>query len=195
MKARKVKGLDADGDFAANARRIVEVRLDELCALAPKALDESRPKKLHDMRIAAKRLRYVLEIARPALGPGAADGARTAKKIQEVLGEIHDCDEMLPRIAEQAARLRAADVGYLAGRAGPRARDLAPALASSAPNLDRYRGLEALASHVIARRRVLFARFGREWARLEERGFPAMLLEAISEAGPEPQAPPVGEAV
>ncbi|MGI8845570.1 MAG: CHAD domain-containing protein [Thermoleophilaceae bacterium] len=194
MKARKVKGLAENGDFAANARRIIEVRLGELCALAPKALDESRPKKLHDMRIAAKRLRYVLEIARPALGAGASDGARAAKKLQEILGDIHDCDEMLPRVEEHARRLRAADVDALTARAGARARDLDPTLASTAPNLDRYRGLEALAAHVRARRRVLFARFQREWARLEERDFPATLLESINEPVPAPQAPQAGAA-
>ena len=70
MKARKVKGLDPDGGFADDARKIVRVRVDELYALAPKALDVERPKKLHDLRIAAKRLRYVLEIARPGAGPG-----------------------------------------------------------------------------------------------------------------------------
>lgn len=187
MRARKVKGLDEDGTFAVNARRIVGVRLDELTGLAPKALDERRPDKLHDMRIAAKRLRYVLEISRPALGAGAGGGARTAKKLQDVLGEIHDCDEMLPRLAAHTHRLRKEDADHLTARAGRRARDLDPALASTAPNLDRYRGLEALGAHVAARRRVLFARFERDWARLEARDFPAELLASISE--PEPATP------
>ncbi|MGI8750466.1 MAG: CHAD domain-containing protein [Thermoleophilaceae bacterium] len=126
MKARKVKGLDPDGSFAGNARRIAGVRLAELCDLAPRALDPAKPKKLHDMRIAAKLLRYVLEISRPALGPGAGDGVRTAK---------------------------------------------------------------ALALHLAARREVLFARFTREWARLEARDFPAALLTSISEPKPATTTP------
>jgi len=193
VKAEQVKGLKPDGSFADNARRIVKVRVDELYALAPKALDVDRPKKLHDMRIAAKRLRYVLEIARPALGKGATDGVRTAKALQQLLGDIHDCDEMLPRVQAHAARLRAADVDHLTRRPGRNARDLKPGLAPTAPGADRNRGLETLAAHLAARRRVLFARFEREWIRLEARDFRGTLLAAISP--PEPEAPaPAGGA-
>lgn len=192
MKARRVKGLDPDGAFADDARRIVRVRVDELYALAPKALDVDRPKKLHDLRIAAKRLRYVLEIARPALGKGATDGVRTAKALQGLLGEIHDCDEMLPRVRAHQERLRAEDVEYLRTHAGRNARDLRPELAAAAPGAERHRGLETLAAHLAARRQVLFARFGREWIRLEARDFRGTLLEAIRP--PEPEAPaPAGE--
>jgi len=189
VRARKVKGLDPDGTFADNARRIAGARLGELCDLAPKALDPAKPRKLHDMRIAAKRLRYALEISRPALGPGAADGLRTAKALQELLGDIHDCDEMLPRVCRYAKNLRAADVEDLRRRAGRNPRDLKPELASTAPNLDSYRGLEALASHLAARRGVLFARFTREWGRLEARDFGPALLASISEPQPAPRAP------
>lgn len=187
MKARTVKGLDPDGAFADDARRIVKVRVDELYALAPKALDVNRPRRLHDLRIAAKRLRYVLEIARPALGRGATDGVRTAKALQSLLGDIHDCDEMLRRIHEHAGRLRAADVEHLRRRAGRNARDLKPELARGAPGADRYRGLETLTAHLAARRQVLFARFEREWIRLEARDFRGTLLAAIEP--PSPQAP------
>jgi len=193
VKAKPVKGLEPDGAFADNARKIVKVRVDELYALAPKALDVDRPKKLHDLRIAAKRLRYVLEIARPALGPGAGDGVRTAKALQGLLGDIHDCDEMLPRVREHAARLRTRDVEALRRRAGRNARDLKPELAPNREGADHYRGLETLAAHLAARRQVLFARFEREWIRLEARDFRGTLLAAISP--PEPGAPaPTGEA-
>ena len=170
------------------------VRLDELYALAPKALDVERPKKLHDLRIAAKRLRYVLELARPALGPGATDGVRTAKALQQLLGDIHDCDEMLPRVHRHAERLRAGDVDELVRRAGRNARDLKPDLAPAAAGADRNRGLETLAAHLAARRRVLFARFEREWVRLEARDFRGTLLAAISPPEPEAPAPTGGGA-
>ena len=61
MKARKVKGLDPFGTLADNAQRLAHVRLDELCAFVPDALDPEAVEELHAMRIAAKRLRYVLE--------------------------------------------------------------------------------------------------------------------------------------
>lgn len=103
MKARKVKGLDPDGTLAENAERIVAVRLKELRSFTPAALDPAEVEALHDMRIAAKRLRYVLELTRPALGEPAGKGARTMKRLQSVLGDIHDCDVMLPRVREHEA--------------------------------------------------------------------------------------------
>src|SRR4029077_5767818 len=60
MKARPVKKLDPSRPLGENAARIVQVRLDEMLAFAPTALD-GKTKAQHDMRIAAKRLRYVLE--------------------------------------------------------------------------------------------------------------------------------------
>jgi CHAD domain-containing protein len=46
----------------------------------------------HAMRIAAKRLRYTLEIARPAYAGGLDDVIDAAKELQTLLGDIHDCD-------------------------------------------------------------------------------------------------------
>jgi CHAD domain-containing protein len=96
MKARKVKGLDPDESFAEAAERIARVREDELRSFWPAAGDPTEGEALHDMRIAAKRLRYVLELAAPALGKRARDRAKQARELQDVLGEIHDCDVMLP---------------------------------------------------------------------------------------------------
>ena len=69
----------------------------ELDSFADAAQDPAEDKALHDMRIAAKRVRYVLEVSEPVL-PGAKSGVTAAKKLQDVLGEIHDCDELLPVI-------------------------------------------------------------------------------------------------
>ena len=50
------------------------------------------------MRIAAKRLRYVLEITESCFGEEAVAARRAVKELQSVLGDIHDCDVMLPRV-------------------------------------------------------------------------------------------------
>ena len=57
------------------------------------------------MRIAAKRLRYVLEITERCFGPEAEAARRAARELQAVLGDIHDCDVMAPRVTEQIANL------------------------------------------------------------------------------------------
>jgi CHAD domain-containing protein len=109
MKARAVEGLEPGKPLRGNAERIVRVRLNELRSIAESALDSGAAEAHHDMRIAAKRLRYVLEVVGPCFGPEAKVARRAAKELQGVLGEIHDCDVMLPRaegIESLAALLR-----------------------------------------------------------------------------------------
>ncbi len=98
MKARKVEGLDPDGALRPNAARIVRTRLDELRGFADAALAPDAATVQHDMRIAAKRLRYVLEIVGPCIGAEADAARRAAKELQSVLGDLHDCDLMLQRV-------------------------------------------------------------------------------------------------
>jgi hypothetical protein len=178
VKARKVEGLDPDGSLAENALRIVSTRLDELRSFAGAVRDPAAVEELHDMRIAAKRLRYVLEMTAPALGPSAEKAAKSAKKLQDVLGDIHDCDEFIPRVEAHIARLRAEDAAALR-RAGGRAHDLDPALARQVPNRRLYRGLEALDVYLRARRELLYERFLRSWPRLERESLGPKLVEEL----------------
>lgn len=171
MKARSVKGLDPAGSLEDNLRRIARVRLDEVSSFAEAAQDPAAVEELHDMRIAAKRLRYVLEMSEPVLGEPAKTGAKQARKLQDVLGGIHDCDELGPRVRAHVKRLRAEDRAAVRAAARNGARDLDPPLARAAPNRARYAGLEALAAYTAARRDVLHGSFRRMWARLERGGF------------------------
>jgi CHAD domain-containing protein len=98
MKARKVEGLRPDEPLRTNAARVVATRLDELRGFAEEALDPGGEKAQHEMRIAAKRLRYVLEIVSGCLGPEAETARGVAKELQGVLGDIHDCDVMAPKV-------------------------------------------------------------------------------------------------
>jgi hypothetical protein len=171
VKARKVKGLDPAGALDDNLRRIVSVRLDELHSFGPAARDPNASEALHDMRIAAKRLRYVLEMAEPVLGAPAGRGAKQARRLQDLLGAIHDCDEGVPRVVAHIERLRAEDAAALADGAGPRGKDVEPGAMRAAPHRRRYEGLEAYCAFLQARRDVLYADFLRYWGRLERTGF------------------------
>lgn len=181
MKARRVKGLDPDSPLADNLQRIVAVRLDELCSFVPKALDPAQVKALHDMRIAAKRLRYILEVAaEPCFGAYALTAIKRTKDLQDLLGELHDCDVQLPRVRAVHDDLRAADALEARARAGD-APDLDPTLASGTPHAETWRGLETLAIYLEARRSLLFERFLELWRSMERDGFRARLAFAIAE--------------
>jgi hypothetical protein len=98
VKAREVEGLDPGAPLRPNAARIVGTRLDELLGFADRALAPDAGAAQHDMRIAAKRLRYALEIVGPCIGKEAPTAHRAAKELQSVLGDLHDCDLMLPEV-------------------------------------------------------------------------------------------------
>lgn len=179
MKAKKVKGLDPAGPLGENAARIISVRLGELRSFAPSALEPEGSEAQHDMRIAAKRLRYVLEATGFCFGEAADRARRAARDLQDVLGEIHDCDVMLPRVLGELECLREADAAAVRAQAGG-ASDLDPALSAAAPNRAAYPGLERLAVHVRARRALLFERFAGLWEKLERKRVWDRLEDAVA---------------
>ena len=154
MKARAVEGIDPEGNAAGEVAKIIAVRLDELCSFMPAARDPEAVQTLHDMRIAAKRLRYVLELFAPAFGPYAAKAAKQARKLQDVIGEVHDCDVTRPRVAALRAELADDD----------------PA----------QQGLRTLDAVLAQRRDEQFVQLLQRWDRLEDKHFRTRLTEAIT---------------
>ena len=173
MKARKVSGLDPEEALADNAERIIRVRLDELCGFMPTAADPAEVVALHDMRIAAKRLRYILEVTGACFGAYTKTATKLTKELQDLLGEIHDCDVQLPEIAAFAERLLAVDAAALhaKGETDPR----------QAPHAREHAGVALLAAHLRARRLILFDQFLELWGTIERKGFRARLEYAIAE--------------
>ena len=180
MKARRVKGLDPAGPLVENLERIVRVRLAELLAFMPRAGDPDQVEALHDMRIAAKRLRYILEIAHPCFGEYARTAVNRVKDLQELLGELHDCDVQSIELEEFLRDLVAEDATALA-LAAEGMDDLAPDALRVARHRDDHAGVAALLVYVRARRRVLFGAFERLWTDFERSGFAARLEYAVTE--------------
>jgi CHAD domain-containing protein len=179
VRARRVKGLDPQRSVARNTRRIVRTRLDEVLSFDPAVRDPSKVKALHDLRIACKRLRYVLEITGHVFGPAGAAAEKEARWLQDVLGEIHDCDVLRPRIERHLETLRESDARALEGLVKGDADGVATAL-RKAPNRTAYRGLGALESAVVARRALLYERFLGRWLGLIEDGFAPGLEPQLS---------------
>src|SRR5918999_5991992 len=165
----QVKKLDPEEPLVENAARIIRVRLDEMRSSAPAALRPGGGADQHDMRIAAKRLRYVLELTGFCFGRSADTARRRARDLQDILGEMHDCDVMLPRAREHVEALQAEDAAAVRTRAGETP-DLDLRLAARAPNRTAYRGLDVLSVFLRARRDLLFDRFVAFWREQEEKG-------------------------
>lgn len=177
MKARKVKGIDPQGRLIDNAHRIVAVRLDELCGFAPKVFDPEEVEALHDMRIAAKRLRYILEVTGDLFGPFADEARKRTRELQDLLGDLHDCDVLVPRVLALLDDLRDEDVAAVVAGGEP-------------VHAEHYRGLELLVVRTRARRQQLFERFLAFWTDLERDGFRPRLEYAIAERGDGQVTPP-----
>jgi CHAD domain-containing protein len=170
VKARRVKGIDPAAPLAPNAERIVRARLDELVALMPAAATDDVA--LHDLRIAAKRLRYALELTHPCFGPYAKTAIKHLRALQDVLGEIHDADVHLPDITALLDEL--IDEGAAQGRGDPSA-------LARAPGRRAYAGIVALQVQLRGRRAALREDFLALWESLERKGFRARLEFALTE--------------
>ena len=179
MKARAVSGLKPKRPLSENAARIVRVRLDELLSFVPQALDPSQERALHDMRIAAKRLRYVLELTSFCFGPYAAKATGITRELQDVIGAIHDCDVLEPQILSHLAELREHDADAIASASIAGGRETTETLAAGRRRA--YAALEALAVEQRAQRKLLFARFTERWEQLERGRFRQRLLDALEQ--------------
>jgi CHAD domain-containing protein len=92
-KAKPIPDLTADLPYAEAAARIVSVRGTELAEQAQGVLDTGDIERVHDMRVATRRLRAALEIFEPCFPDKAYGQALTeVKRLADALGERRDRD-------------------------------------------------------------------------------------------------------
>lgn len=84
-------GVDTLGARAL-CRDHIHPRIEALFTWENSLADATDYQSHHAMRIAAKKLRYTLEISNPAYGKELTDSIKAVKQIQTLLGDIHDCD-------------------------------------------------------------------------------------------------------
>ena len=109
-KAREIAGIDPDIPYAIAAARVVEVRADEVFEHARGVLDMGDIERVHDMRVATRRLRAALEVFRPCFPPDAFRGVLyEVKSIADALGERRDRDVTIASLADFGEALAAPD--------------------------------------------------------------------------------------
>jgi len=92
-KALPLHAVNPHESLRSNAPLMLHTRLEELYQFAPYISDPANVEELHNMRIAAKRLRYTLEIFQPCFsGKDFSKVYDQVKSVQEQIGEIHDRD-------------------------------------------------------------------------------------------------------
>lgn len=194
-RPRPVEGLDPDRGLRPNARRILAVRIDEVYAYDGLVADPSNVTDLHDMRIACKRLRYLLEIFGIAFASDLKPFTDEVAGLQDVLGDIHDCDVQIPMLEEHLAWLSGREAGAArrlvaeaAARPGRRRRSEAAfrefqSRLEVGRRADERIGVHALIGRRRRERDALYARFMDEWRRLKAERFRPRLESALGIGG------------
>ena len=84
--------------------KVIQDKLAVLRSFDPLIYDPENVKELHEMRIAAKNLRYTMEIFIPLYQSGLKPAISHIKEAQDILGDIHDFDvwtDWLPGFLEE----------------------------------------------------------------------------------------------
>jgi CHAD domain-containing protein len=82
----------SEDSFIEVARAVISARINDLEKLSDSFYRPLEAKPLHDIRIAAKRLRYAIELFAGCCGSKILPFAHEAAHLQSALGKLHDCD-------------------------------------------------------------------------------------------------------
>ena len=109
-KAREVPGLDGQDSFRLSAAKVVSARSAELFEQSTNVLDTADIERVHDMRVASRRLRAVLEVFAPCFPRGPYRAAlQDVKRIADALGERRDPDVHLAAMEKLEPAVAEAD--------------------------------------------------------------------------------------
>jgi CHAD domain-containing protein len=121
--------------------------------------------ELHQMRIAAKRLRYVMEIFNPVYKGTLTPYIRIIRTLQDALGQMHDCDVWLAVIPEFIEEERKRTAAYFGDT-------------RSFPRIER--GMLFLAEYARTERMRLYRKFTRIWNTAVDNGVWTSLTKVIA---------------
>lgn len=170
--------------LAVAAQRICARRIADLYGFVPSIHDPVRKEELHEMRKAAKRLRYSMEIFQPCFGPDIDDRIADVKTVQEHIGQIHDCDVLIEivrgRLAVHAQQGLETLLNLAAMDIPLEQRLLNIRDALSTRKTDARPGLLALLTRKHAERDQRYNAFIAWWDKHERRGLRTALYQCIA---------------
>ena len=158
---------DADRSTAVHARAYDSIRTAVSRVLSYESIvgQPECVEELHELRIAAKHLRYAMELFAPVYDGALGLSIRRVKRIQTLLGDLHDCDvwlELLPRFLDLE-------------------RDRTPPTPGTTDRFDELCfGIDDLIRDRTERRSVLHGQFVEAWDELERDDAWAVLLHALA---------------
>lgn len=149
----------------------ISFRLENMLAYETYVTQPERIEELHAMRIAAKRLRYTMEVFEPLYQDDLKQPIKTVRKVQTLLGDIHDCDVWVDYVPQFLEEEQGRTLEYF-GHARPFGR-LKPGILYLRQERQEQRG-------------KLYTEFVEFWQELQAQNTWDNLLELISQPLPEP---------
>lgn len=105
-KPQPANGINSKVSYDATAQAVIRDRLIDIERVSPSLYTPLDSKALHDMRIAAKRLRYAIELFQPCFKKDLGQFAKMSSRLQSSLGEVHDCDVWIECFGNELAKTR-----------------------------------------------------------------------------------------
>jgi hypothetical protein len=191
-KAKPIKGLDPQAPTGQNARKIARVRLEDLYSWESYVDNPYHILELHNMRIAAKRLRYTFEVFEDVLPEASKPIVEELVKIQDELGTLHDTDVMIALLrlclgsqetvslvdfARSSAKIHQGKEKSLV------APDLVASLLDPAasPSTEERYGLELFLQNQEQLRDTQYNTFRQHWYALQARDFRREILDLLEQ--------------
>jgi CHAD domain-containing protein len=133
-KAHAIEGISPEDSYGEVAARVISTRTRELREHAAGVLDTSDIERVHDMRVATRRLRAALEVFEPCFPPKAHGASlKEVKQLADGLGERRDRDVAIAALTGFSEQMHAPDrpgveslISELRGEQEQANRDLAP---------------------------------------------------------------------
>src|SRR6266487_1070828 len=191
-KAKPITGLDARASTGENARVIVKARLEEMYEWDKYVDQPYRVYELHNLRIAAKRLRYTFEVFEDFLPEKSKSIVEEIAQIQDEIGALHDSDVSISLLR---LCLGSQDSGIAYEQAlvdvekqgGKKDTLVPPAMVADlldpgvAPTAEERYGLEQMLLKQQQVREERYTAFRQHWYQLQMRDFRSEILEIVGE--------------
>src|SRR5437660_7059123 len=156
-KALKVKKISPADQATHAAVRILRTRLTAFYSRWRDPDQIPTPVQLHDLRISGKRLRYSAEFLRALYPDHLALLIELLRKLQDVLGEMQDCETQRAIIEADLARRH-----------------------QHRPSQAEIAALEGIIEHYRERQAKLFTQFTDLWRGLTRKSFRESLKDLVS---------------
>jgi hypothetical protein len=189
-KARPIPGLDPQAPTGKNARVIAKVRLEELYSWESSIDHPDNIRALHNLRIAAKRLRYTFEVFEEALPVACQPLHAEVVQVQDELGVLHDTGVMIALLRLCLGSRDSAPLAEIKQCKGNKPHPQEQALVALelvgnlldpavAPSADERSGLEQFLQRQLQVREEYYAAFRQHWDALQARDFKRQVLDVL----------------